>query len=282
MKLITWNIQWCRGCDGRVDPRRIAGQARALADFDLLCLQEVAANYPALDGSHGENQFALLAELLPEYTAVAGAAVDAPADGGGRRVFGNMIFSRLPVMQVLRIQLPWPADPQVASMPRLLLEATVMAPSGALGIMTTHLEYYSALQRAAQVEALRARHAEACAHALADRVRDDSQSPFQSQPQTLSAIVTGDFNMRPDDPLHARLLEDFSGAVPAFDDVWQQLHPDRPQPPTLGVHDHEQWPEPYACDFIFATRDLRERLRGIRVDGATDASDHQPMLLELA
>ena len=55
MKLITWNIQWCRGCDGRVDPRRIIEHARALADFDVLCLQEVAHNFPGLDGSSGED-----------------------------------------------------------------------------------------------------------------------------------------------------------------------------------------------------------------------------------
>ena len=34
-----------------------------------------------------------------------------------------MILSRLPVAQVLRVQLPWPADPAVRSMPRMLLEA---------------------------------------------------------------------------------------------------------------------------------------------------------------
>jgi hypothetical protein len=45
MKLLTWNIQWCRGCDGRVDPRRIVDDARAFADFDVLCVQEVAANF---------------------------------------------------------------------------------------------------------------------------------------------------------------------------------------------------------------------------------------------
>ena len=55
MKLITWNIQWCRGCDGRVDPARIARVARETTDFDALCLQEVASNYADLSGS-GKNQ----------------------------------------------------------------------------------------------------------------------------------------------------------------------------------------------------------------------------------
>jgi endonuclease/exonuclease/phosphatase family metal-dependent hydrolase len=283
MKLVTWNVQWCLGGDGRVDPARIVAEARAFADFDVLCLQEVACNFPALQGSSGEDQFALIARLLPGYTAVRGVAVDTAGPGGARRTFGNMILSRLPVMQVLRLQLPWPADPAVPSMPRLLLEATVDAPFGLLRVMTTHLEYYSALQRAAQVEALRARHAEACAHALGGGVRDDSQGPFQSQPQTVSAILCGDFNQRPDDPLQARLTaESVSSGVPAFDDVWKQLHPGLAQPPTAGVHDRAQWPEAFACDFICATRDLRPRLRTITVDGRTRASDHQPMMVELA
>ena len=28
MKLLTWNVQWCRGMDGKVDPGRIAAQVR--------------------------------------------------------------------------------------------------------------------------------------------------------------------------------------------------------------------------------------------------------------
>ncbi|MDQ6638472.1 MAG: endonuclease/exonuclease/phosphatase family protein [Pseudomonadota bacterium] len=282
MRLVTWNVQWCRGVDGVVDPKRIVELARSLADFDVLCLQEVAANFPALQGSRGEDQFALIAALLPGFTAVAGTPVDVAAPDGARRRFGNMILSRLPVVQVLRIQLPWPADPAVRSMPRLLLEAVVHAPFGPLRVMTTHLEYYSRTQRAAQVEALCARHAEACAHALDDRAGDDAGGPFQAQAQSVAAVLTGDFNFRPDDPLHARLTAPFADArVPGFDDVWQRLHPGQAQPPTTGVHDRGQWPEPFACDFIFATSDLRPRLHDVAVDGSTAASDHQPMRVEL-
>ena len=97
MKLVTWNVQWCRGCDGRVDPQRIVDHARAFADFDVLCLQEVAANFATLEGSSGEDQFAALAGALPGFTAIAGVAVDIAAPDGTRRTFGNMILSRLPV-----------------------------------------------------------------------------------------------------------------------------------------------------------------------------------------
>ena len=103
MKLITWNIQWCRGCDGRVDPERIIDTARDLADFDVLCLQEVSDGFPGLAGSVGENQFGILASLLPGYQAVEGIAVDVPGARGGRARFGNLLLSRLPVWRVSEI-----------------------------------------------------------------------------------------------------------------------------------------------------------------------------------
>ena len=282
MKLISWNIQWCRGCDGRVDPARIVAHARALADFDVLCLQEVASNFPALAGSSGENQFEWLAALLPGFTALPGIAVDVAGPGGRRSEFGNLILSRYPVVQVQRIWLPWPSDPEVRSMPRVLIDATVEAPFGRVRIMTTHLAYYSQAQRAAQVEALRAHHVEACGHALRDRPHDTSHGPFHSHRQAAAAILTGDFNFRSDDPLRTRIEAPFDDpAVPVLDDVWCALHRSVPHAPTSGVHDREQWPEAFACDFVFATRDLRDRLRSISVDAATQASDHQPIVVEL-
>jgi endonuclease/exonuclease/phosphatase family metal-dependent hydrolase len=43
-----------------------------------------------------------------------------------------------------------------------------------------------------------------------------------------------------------------------------------------------QWSSgPLTCDFVFVTEDLRDRLRRCEIDGATNASDHQPILLEL-
>ena len=281
MKILSWNVQWCLGVDGRVDPARIVAEARAFADFDVLCLQEVACNFPALRGSAGEDQFARIASLLPGFSAIPGIAVDTPAADGSRRTFGNMVLSRLPVMQATRVQLPWPCDPALRGMPRMLLEVVVRAPFGLLRVMTTHLEYYSALQREAQVEGVRARHAEASEHARRDRETDRSEGPFHSLPQTVSAVLTGDFNCRVTDPAYARMTAPFDERAPAFEDAWTALHPGVARAPTVGVHDREQWPEAFACDFVFASRDLRPRLRAIAVDAATSASDHQPVMLEL-
>ena len=63
MRLLTWNIQWGKGCDGRVDLARIVATARQFADADVYCFQEVSDHFKALDG--GEDQSARLAALLP-------------------------------------------------------------------------------------------------------------------------------------------------------------------------------------------------------------------------
>ncbi len=283
MKFVTWNIQWARGIDGRVDPRRIVDDARRLGDFDVLCLQEVAANYDTLAGSAGEDQFEVFAGLLPGFTAVPAVAVDVPAPNGGRRRFGNLLLSRLPVLRVLRHQLPWPPDDAVISMPRTLLEATLDTPLGPLAVMTTHLEYHSAMQRQAQAEAIRDCHAQNCRRALAQGVRDDTGSPYHALPSATRTLLMGDFNVPPEDPLHARLQQPFGDArIPRLVDVWQHLHGTQPHPPTTGLFEDRYWPQPCATDFVFASADLLPNVRALTIDGATQASDHQPQCIALA
>ena len=280
MIVITWNVQWCRGIDGAVDPMRIAGAARALGDFDVLCLQEVAINFPGLAGSRGEDQMAELSAALPGYLPLFGVATDLDDGRDGRSQFGNAIFTRLSVLQVFRHLLPWPADPDVPSMQRMALEAVVISRGVALRVISTHLEYYSALQRGAQVEGLRRLHAEACAHARTPRPTGEPGEPFEALPRPASAILCGDFNFKPEDLEHARITAATEADVPRFIDAWQCLHPDRPHPPTVGVHD-KSWPL-YCCDFMFVTDDLADRIQAVTVDDVTQASDHQPLLMRFA
>ena len=280
MKLISWNVQWCRGCDGRVNPARISKVVKEMADVDVLCLQEVARNFPSLEGSAGENQYETLAGLFPDYAVIEGVATDVLAPRGERREFGNALITRLPVLQVYRRLLPWPADASVPSMQRSAVEVVLGAPSGPLRVTTTHLEYYSAKQRAAQVEALRELQLEAAGHAAAPRPGNED-GPFRQVPRPAAGILTADFNFRSDDPMHARLQAPLGAGVPTYRDAWQLRHPGKPHAPTLGVHDRSQWPEAFACDFIFVTEDLANRVEDVVVNGVTDASDHQPVLLVL-
>ena len=266
MRLLSWNVQWCRGVDGRVDPARVAAEARRIADPDVVCFQEIAAGFAELPGSSGEDQFELLGKEFPGYAAFAVS----PVDKAGKR-FGNMLLSRLPVTRVLRHSLPWPPAPDVPSMPRAALEAVIEAPFGPVRITTTHLEYYSAEHRAAQIGRLHSLHAEARSERL-----EAHDGPFRVGTLPRSAVLCGDFNMPPDDSLHVRLLQF------GFVDAWQALNPGTPHPHTFRVHEREEGESPYCCDFVFVTEDLVPRLRSIRVDGANQASDHQPVIVEIS
>jgi len=285
MELITWNVQWCRGVDRAVDAARIVDEARRLADFDVLCLQEIADNYPdpRLGGHDGADQFAQLARLLPGFAAIPGVAVDQPGDDGRRRRFGNMILSRLPVRQVYRHLLPYPLDAGVPGMPRIAIEAVVHTASGDVRIVTTHLEYYSARQRMAQVDALRALYAEGHAYARDATVTMSDGGPFQTFIRPRATVITGDCNFEPDSAEYRRMLAPFDDGTPPLVDAWQVAQPDTAHPSTFKIHQKDAPGDPELhCDFIFVGDEIRSRIRDVRVDRETQASDHQPVMLTLA
>jgi endonuclease/exonuclease/phosphatase family metal-dependent hydrolase len=277
MQLVTWNIQWGLGMDGRLDLPRIIAHARALADFDVLCLQEIADNLSDLKGSQGEDQFAGIADLLPGYCAISGAALETIDETGGTRRFGNMILSRLPVRQVLRHTLPWPGGGP-HSMPRMLIEATVLAPFGPLRVMTTHLEYFSAEHRRLQVEAIRGAHSLACDRAA--RPREPGTATYALQPNPSSAILVGDFNMAPADPTRLRLSAPFADGTPRLLDSWMLREGDRPHPHSFCIAD-QTYGEPHCCDYVFVTEDLAPLVETVCYDVETRLSDHQPVVLTL-
>ena len=156
MKLLSWNIQWGRGADGTVDLARTIAAIRMLGDFDVMCLQEVAVGFADLQGPAPQDEVAVLAAAFPGYSAHFAEGVDVPDGRGGRNRFGNLTLSRLPVGQVFRHSLPSPFDAAVPSMPRACLEVVVSGPAGPVRVLNTHLEYYSRIQRAAQIDALHA------------------------------------------------------------------------------------------------------------------------------
>lgn len=283
MKLLTWNIQWGRGCDGRVELSRIAAAVGAL-DPDVVCLQEVAVNHPGLPGGACGSQPETLAAMLPGFEAAYGIGSDLADGQGGRRQFGQMILSRLPLVQVFRHLLPWPADPAVPSMQRVALEAVVDAPGAPLRVITTHLEYYSALQRSAQIEALRAIHADGWRQARQARSAAETDPPFAVLPRGQFTVLCGDLNFAPPAAEYRRLQRSFRGRdalVPRLLDAWPLANPGVAHAPTAAVHLPGVLAAPACFDFCFVDAMLAPRVRRISVDLAATASDHQPVLLEL-
>lgn len=280
MRILSWNIQWGRGADGRVDLARTVAAIRALGEFDLICLQEVASNFRGLPGGAGDDGVGVLSQAFADHTAIFGAALDLPAQAGGRAQFGNLLLSRLPVGQVFRHLLPAPVDADMPGMQRVCVEAVVEGEHGAVRILTTHLEYYSSVQRGAQLHALRALQLEAAARAAVPAVSRDASPAFAAWPRPAAALLCGDFNCEPDSADYASLQLAENGQSPWYD-AWRVLHGDAPHAPSVGLHGAE-WPDrQYCCDFFFVSAELVPRLRSLHVASATDASDHQPLVLEL-
>ncbi|PMS17932.1 endonuclease [Trinickia dabaoshanensis] len=283
MKLLSWNVQWGRDAQGRVDLRRTIDEARRLADFDILCMQEITRGFGVLPGGPGPDQFEEIARALPGFAVFDAVGADLSSlDGSSRRrQFGNAIATRLPVAQVIRHSLPWPADAAAPSMQRVALEAIVATEHGQLRILVTHLEFYSLKQRLAQVDELRRLQQEAAGHAAHPAPAENATGPFAATSRPVSAIVCGDFNSEYGSQAYRAFIAPLAQA-PGFVDAWTTLHPGATPPPTAGIYDTAQWSTgPLTCDFVFVTDDLRARLRSCEIEGATQASDHQPIIVEL-
>ncbi len=284
--ILSWNIQAGRGVDGRVDLERIARTVRALVDADVICLQEVESGGAGGPGNDGEcvggDQFETLRHLFPDHAGVTGAGVERAQTGTASMYrFGNMVLPRLPILSVFRHLLPQPATRGVRHMQRQATEVTVRSSGGPLRVVTTHLEYHAAVHRQVQIERLRELHVEAAEQARHSGPAEDT-GPYARIARPASAVFCGDFNMETDSGEYAALLAPFDGGVPDLVDAWTALHPGRPHDPTCGVFDPHQWPAgPHCRDFFLVTEDLQPRLRSLRVDLQTDASDHQPVVLVL-
>lgn len=270
--ILTWNIQCGLGCDGAVDLARIARVARAMGEADVLCLQEVARNDPAVGG--GADQVAELRALFPQYEAFFGAGLDRRGDGGARRQFGNLLLSRLPVLQVFRHLLPHPAAGGIRHMQRQAIEAVVETRAGPLRVVTTHLEYFSAAHRAAQIERLRALQAEVAENEASPPKAGGS--PYDAVPRPAALVLCGDLNVQPEDAEYAQMF------APPLLDAWRLARGGEPHPPSTGLFDRRQWPMGGHCrDYFAVTPEVAPRIAAVEMDAATDASDHQPLRLLL-
>jgi endonuclease/exonuclease/phosphatase family metal-dependent hydrolase len=263
--ILTWNIQNGRGCDGVTDVARIARVAKSMGDSDVICFQEISRGDPAF--GDGADQVAQLEALFPGYQAVFG-----PTLMRGEREYGNLVLSRLPVLQVFNHLLPHPAEGGIKHMQRQAVEAVVQTRAGPLRVMTTHLEYYSAAHRAAQVRRLREIQEEVAQNEA--RPAKAAPSPYDLAPRPASLVLCGDFNIAPDDAEYRQLFQ------PPLVDAWRRARPGEPDPHTTGLFDRVQWPKGGHCrDYFAVTPDVAQRIASVEMDAATDASDHQPLRL---
>ena len=236
LTIVSWNIQYGKGVDGRIDLHRIADVVKQDGLPEVLCLQEVSRNDP--ETANGSDQLSELQKLFPNYEIFYGASQNrSGGKDGGRRQFGNLILTRRSPLQVLHHLLPSPADPKARFMSRQTTEIVLSTDSGALRLMNTHLEFFSEKQQLAQVQRIRDLHEEACAQTR-EAGLDFPNTPFARIQRPENMLICGDFNFVPESASYRLITSAFPDDVPDLVDAWDVIHPENDRSPTCGIFDH--------------------------------------------
>ena len=278
--LVSWNIQYGKGVDGRIDLGRIAETVYKDGLPDVLCLQEVSRNYHSIDES--SDQVKKLESFFPDYESFFGSVHD--RSGGKektRKQFGNLVLSRISPIQVLHHLLPSPADTKVRFMSRQIAELIIPANTTDLRVMTTHLEFFSKMQQLAQIKRIREIHEEASCQ-FYNPGEDMPDTPFELVKRPENAVICGDFNFIPESKSYKKMTARFSNKNMDLVDAWRAHHKGSVHAPTCGIFDLKQWEKgPHCRDYFFITQSLAQRIFHISVNTETDGSDHQPIRLVL-
>jgi endonuclease/exonuclease/phosphatase family metal-dependent hydrolase len=285
MKLISYNIQYGLGKDGRYDLARIAGEIEA---GDVIALQEVERFWQR---SGERDDVAELARHLRAFHWVYGANLDMdasyPGDDGlpvhRRRQFGTMILSRTPIISSRNFPLPKFGTVLQHSIQQGALEAVIRSSRGTpLRVYSTHLSHLSAATRLPQIDALleivRRAPSEGGAWCGGHPNPAAGWTEGELPPMPREAVLMGDFNFSPDAEEYARIVGPDSNGygrlanLEGFVDSWV----------AAGHAEHEG----ATCngkriDFIFVVSAWRERIEAAWIDAQAQGSDHQPIGIEL-
>ena len=285
MKLVSYNIQYGLGADGRYDLVRIAGE---VAGADVIALQEVDRFWQRSGMVDGP---AVLADALPRHHWVYGANLDMDAsqhDGSRvisrRKQFGTMILSRWPILSSRNHLLPKWGDRLHHSIQQGMLEAVIATPLGPIRFYSAHLSHLGAATRLPQVEAIRAILARAPAEGGAwcggHPDPDSGWIEEAEPPMPAAAILMGDLNFTHDSaeyaalcgpvvPRHGR-LSPRDGLV----DAWVAAG----QPEASGATSRKGGTR---IDHCLLTPDLAPQVCAARIDTDATGSDHWPLWVTL-
>jgi endonuclease/exonuclease/phosphatase family metal-dependent hydrolase len=292
LKLVSYNIQYGFGADGRYDLERIA---RSVEDADIIALQEVERNWPR---SNNDDQPEIIGRLLPEHFWVYGPAFDMDAssrtsDGrvaNRRRQFGTMLLSRLPIVWSRLHLLPMRRVLNPLNTQNPALEGMIRTPAGPARVLSLHLAHIGAEERLEQLDFLLERHRrvefEGGPWSGTDDEAHRDWTNGEPEPEApLAAIWMGDFNAEPGSLEYSRMTGDapyHRGALYAegfADAAVLAGHA------VDGFHTHARMLEGREqrrrLDYCFVGAPMAHRVRAFGVDAANPASDHYPVWTEI-
>ena len=279
MNILSWNIQATKGCDDVYNPARIIDQIKDTGNLDVICLQEVARHIPSL-GS--EDQLTLISSQFPTYAVVWAPGFSVPGIAGQCSEFGNLTLIKKTLLRNSRVHsLPSPKveEPQI---PRTMAESIVAVGDTVLALFNTHLAFHSSVERVSQIRAITRLRDQVLSKSDADSRRERS-GIFGYVDHVDSVLLCGDLNISLTSNEYAEQIRDQQWL-----DCWERqpgvAENDFPsRQPTCGCFDRTQWQQgPHVRDYFLATSNIAQAVTRVSVDVNTDASDHQPVLLELA
>lgn len=288
MKLVTYNIHYGVGLDGRYDVGRIADAVRGA---DVIALQEVTRANPK---NGGRDMVADLGEALPDYFAVYGSNFEADAGSrleNGRAItttfqLGNMVLSRTPIHLSRNLLLPRSRSVEAMNFQRGALEALIETPLGPIRFYSTHLDHRSPVERLSQIRFLRQRLLKYPLEG--GGLSGVAEIGLPELPSPDAFVVMGDFNMLAGSPEHVELAgqPDHEFGMP----VTADLAIDAATRLGAGGADLVTWVDPKRpgdtsrykrIDYIFTSASLAKSLRRLWVDRQAAGSDHLPVWLEM-
>jgi endonuclease/exonuclease/phosphatase family metal-dependent hydrolase len=287
MRVVTYNIQYGIGLDGRYDVGRITDAVRGA---DVIALQEVTRNNPR---NGNRDMVAEIGEALPEYFAAYGSNFEVNVGSrveNGRALtttfqLGNMVLSRSPIHLSRNLLLPRSRSFEAMNFQRGALEALIETPLGFIRFYSTHLDHRSPVERTSQIRFLRQRLLN---YALeGGGLSGIPEIGLPDLPYPEAFIVLGDFNMLPGSPEYVELAgrPDHEFGMPLTAD----LAVDAAQ--RLDTPDLVTWVDPKRpddasrhkrIDYVFTSASLAGSLKRLWVDRQAVGSDHLPVWLETA
>ncbi|UVK40636.1 endonuclease/exonuclease/phosphatase family protein [Mesorhizobium sp. AR10] len=291
MKLVSYNIQYGFGSDGRYD---LARCARIVAGADIIALQEVERHWQR---SNEDDQPELLSRLLPGYHWVYGPAFDMDAseqrDGlvvNRRRQFGTMVLSKLPIVWSRLHTLPLRRTLRPLNTRNAALECMIRTPAGPVRVLSLHLAHIAAEERLEQIDYLLGQHRRAPSDGGPWSGADDEParnwSNGEAEPENpLAAIWMGDFNMEQGSAEYQRIV----GSTPyhhgaAYLDGFVDAAAVACEP-TTDFHTHVKTIDgrltKRRLDHCFVGGMFAGRVRSVSADIGEIASDHFPLRVDI-
>jgi endonuclease/exonuclease/phosphatase family metal-dependent hydrolase len=291
MKLVSYNTQYCKGKDEKVDPERIAAAVR---EADIIALQEIERNWHRTGDT---DQPAELARRLPKHHWSYGPYFDVDAsqvaaDGtvaNRRRQFGVMTLSRWPILSSRLHILPKFKTGSIFCMIAGCLETVIAAPGGALRVYNIHLNDVSPDERLAQIARLFAVLESAPREGGAWSGQDPHWQTDSPPPMPEEAIVLGDFNSLPGSREYEAIVGPLDtefgyGRVDVghrLVDAWVATGHKQNDGITFPGDAPGGKDMPCRIDYVFTTLGLATRLKRCRIDSAAPGSDHLPVWVEM-